>query len=634
MAKLANKEKLRREQVLNLYNDRKSKAWDIYKFYFSKLLKRFAAYRGLYSGQFKGYRNVIWVPYIFTIVQADVARKIGALLGTWPYVEFMPLDADGGPQARRLSKLISMQADEAEIFDKLVDVLLCADLYGTGIVRDGWVEEVRKQRIRVGEPLLTGEVLEAVVERDYRVFDGPTFQNVDLPDFIPEPGKKRVSEMKWAMQNWTGDYEELLARAAAGEFDEDAVKDISTLGGSGEDAQRMLYERSGLYSTPGDYKRRIETSYDKPVAMTDMIGWLPAELTPDGYEWRLLTVANDRVIVKDIPMPWLHGELPFYAVTPMADPHYFHGVGKAEVAEKLHYLACKYASQKADALDQAIDPAWLINKLVNIDTENLITRAGRVTLVEGSVGEENIRPLMPDMRGLQMVYPELVQIFRHIQMATGMEESTLMGMPGPARETARGFLGRQESALTRQVLEAKAIEKQLMEKMWVRWRKLNQQFLRVPKEMALIGSSYAYDQLTGLPMPSERALITMDDITKEYPCRAVGASMMLGRSIKQANAMGLMNVMGANPVLVQAINWISFGKFVFELFDMPNTNDFFVEKIPALNLLAAAGQMRPTELVNRLDQAGMGEMQPGGMGQLGQLGQRAMEMFPTEMGEA
>src|SRR5262249_54024404 len=147
-----------------------------------------------------------------------------------------------------------------------------------------------------------------------------------------------------------------------------------------------------------EYESLRSDKYAKPVEIWEMWGDLPSALAPDGVQRRVCTLANRRVVLRNEPLPYWHGEIPFIAYCPQPDPHYFHGVGKGEISERLQMTANRLANQKLDALDLFIDPVFLMNRQMGIDTQNLYMRAGRVIGVDGPVDDSVIRPLSPDLR--------------------------------------------------------------------------------------------------------------------------------------------------------------------------------------------------------------------------------------------
>src|SRR5437762_2786354 len=165
---------------VGLVNDRARKARDHYQAYFKRLARWYDLYRGLYKGNSQAFRNNMSIPFIYSVIQSDVARKVQATFGSWPIVQFVGYAPDDEAVARKNEILISAQMKDSDSFRKAYDLYLTADLYGTGILQHGWREDIAKERWRVaGE---NGD--EQVFEGDVTRFDGPDWEVIDPMDFL------------------------------------------------------------------------------------------------------------------------------------------------------------------------------------------------------------------------------------------------------------------------------------------------------------------------------------------------------------------------------------------------------------------------------------------------------------------
>jgi hypothetical protein len=306
----------------------------------------------------------------------------------------------------------------------------------------------------------------------------------------------------------------------------------------------------------------------------------------------------------------------------MPDPYSFDGVAKTEVAFGPQQTANRLANQKLDALDLLIDPMWVANSGVNINTQHLFSRAGRILLVDGAADETTIRPLSPDMRGLQAAYTEVAQLFQFMQLGTGETEALLGGVAGPGRETARGFLGRQENALTRLAMETRLAEEGFIEPLANAFRKLDKKYLSFPHEIRILGSLATTNPTTGLPYEPEQATIDYEDLVPDYRARAVGASQMMGKTVRQQNLVSLLQMMSANPAMMQLVNWANFARQAFELFDFKNVNELLVSQVPMVNQIAQDTGQSPMG-VARAVSSPLEQLSPQTLGSLMQTGNAA-----------
>ena len=90
---------------------------------------------------------------------------------------------------------------------------------------------------------------------------------------------------------------------------------------------------------------------------------------------------------------------------------------------------------------------------------------------------------------------------------------------------------------------------------------------------------------------------------------------MMGRGIRQQNFLGLLQIMSANPAMMQLVNWANFARQAFELFDFKNVNELLVNTVPAVNQIAAGAGMSPEALAATVSQP-MDQLSPDVLSQL------------------
>lgn len=577
------------EALVNLVRERRMHAMNRYNTYFRKVSRWYDYYRGIYSGKFAAFRNNIHLPFLFSVVQSDVARKVQTSFGGWPIVEFTGYGHEDSWKARKNEALISAQMKDCGSFRKAVDFYTCSDLYGTAIARVGWKTERRLMKARVSQVGMDGRtIVREAPAQTVTMFDGPDWDNVDVLDFLIEPGKRSIADARWVIHRWYIDLDELKELADQGMYDKAAVNKIQANGTMPSGAENDYSQRVNIYRSYSEYDARRTERYAKPVEIWEMWGRVPSEFAPDGVVHRVVSVANGTTLLRNRPNPFWHGQIPFLSYSPMPDPHYFHGPGKMEIAEKMQFSANRFANQKMDALDITIDPMWLVNSSLGIDTENLFSRAGRVIKVDGSIGEDSIRPLSPDLRGINTAYEEIQFLWNAIQQATGIIEDTVQGAPASRRQTKAEFQGRQENVLTRLMLEARLAEENFVEPLANMMVALNKQFLDVPHEVKILGNDAIVNPITGFPLPQEPITIdNMEDVNHDYRARAVGSTQMLGKQMQQNQLMTLMQVMGGNPVGMQMVNWTAFFRQVFDAFQLRNVDELLNPSPTQLNMMAA-----------------------------------------------
>jgi hypothetical protein len=61
-------------------------------------------------------------------------------------------------------------------------------------------------------------------------------------------------------------------------------------------------------------------------------------------------------------------------------------------------------------------------------------------------------------------------------------------------------------------------------------------------------------------------------------------------------------MMSANPALMQIVNWASFARQAFDLFDFKNVDELLVKTVPMVNAMAQEGGMDPMALAGAASQ--------------------------------
>lgn len=583
------------EQYVNLVVDRANHSRNHFKSFFSRLARWYDLYRGVYAGRYQTFRNNIHIPFIFSVVQSDVSRKVQATFGNRPFVSFIGTAPEDAPLARKNELLIDAQLNAANSFAKAYDAYLCADLYGLAVIRHGWTQDIRMERMRQkpDDPFQTYDVDGGYEDTSVDVpvvrFDGPDWSVVDPLDFWPQPAKPRVPQMAWIVHRYYMDLDEIRDEVEfTGKFRRSALRQLEqapmTQGQTAEYAERV-----SVYRSYQEWEARLQERHAKPIEVWEMWGSVPSDMAPDGLRHRVITVANRKVLLRNEPTPFWHGQIPFIAYSPSPDPHYLHGVGKAEIAEKPQIAANRLANMKLDTLDLFGAPTFLLNEQqTSVDRQNLYLKPGRVIGFNGPVGDDAIRPLIPDLRGLQATYGEIEQMSQWIQQGTGIVEDTVSGFSSSGRQTAREFLGRQEASLSRVMMEARLAEEYFVEPLANAFRMLNRQFLSVPQEIQAIGSAAVINPITGLPMPPEAVEIDYDTINMDFKARAMGATQMLGKAVRQQNLIAVMGAFGSNPVLAGIANWAAFGREVLRTFDFVNPDEFLNTQMTGMNAMGMA----------------------------------------------
>jgi hypothetical protein len=141
-------------------------------------------------------------------------------------------------------------------------------------------------------------------------------------------------------------------------------------------------------------------------------------------------------------------------------------------------------------------------------------------------------------------------------------------------------------------------------------------WLSMPHKIKILGSMATVNPITGLPLPPETIEVDYDDLAPDYRARAIGSSQMIGRQVRQQNMMTLLQIMSANPAMLQLVNWGNFARQAFEVFDFKNVDELLVNQVPMVNALAAQSGQSP-ESVAAVGSTPLEQLSPDVLGALG-----------------
>lgn len=577
------------DAVLDLVLSRYRYSKDSFYGYLLKTARWYASYRGWYSGKYQQFRNNVILPLSFATIQSDVARKVNTSFGAFPYVNMIGFGQEDASIARQQELLVSAQMLDSDIITKAIEFFVSANLYGTAVCQVGWrfEEEMARRREQIALPI-TGGLVERVKSQRVTTFDGPDFEPKDILDFFPKPNTPRLKDMSWKIIRYWLDFDdvEALSEGEHAIFDKAAVNELRISGMASKVDDEFRLRSRAQHST--EDRARLER-YAKPVQIIEMWGFVPKEFAKNGVTHRVISIANEHVILRNRDFPFDSLKDPFLAFSPILDPHYFHGPSKAEIAERFQVTASRLNNQKLDALDLIIDPTFLYSRDADIETKNLYMRAGKLIGVSGDV-RSALTAVFPDTRGVQMAYEEISSLWSWQQQATGIIEDTVMGGGGGDRQTAREFLGRQENISIRLLLESRLAEAMWLEPLCQTYRALNRQFLTVPMKRAILGSHAVIDAVTGQPI-MEEVNVQMADLYRDYDARAVGSTQVLPKSAKQQNITLLLQAITAHPLAMQMINWTTFFREMFRCFEFTNVDELMTVP-PQQQALMMAQQMQ------------------------------------------
>lgn len=532
--------------------------------YRKNLPKIYELYRGIRTNQWHAHKAGIAVPLIYTICWSHVARIMNIVFGSTDAIRFIGAGQtpDEAAIGRKQEGLWGAQFRDMRGIEKMLDLLMNANLYSRGVLQHGW----RYERGTIVTPQLetlplSEEVVQTFTEREVINFDGPDLRVKDNLDCFPQPGFRDEQDMRWyGMRYWLDiDQVEQLSKEGYSRepiFDPVEVRRLkseSSRAGAFSDALKTQRVQ-GLWQGD-DEVARMRERYARPVEILEFPGiYVPEEFTPgrgDRITYRMLTVANRKYLLRDRPFPYTTGRRPILSVSLSPDPHFYWGPGRGEIAAKMQIGVNKLTNQVLDALDVSIDPWFIFNRAAGIDPRNLFLRPGRWIPVSGNPSEM-IMPGQANLSGLNAGIEVSQLLWQYMQRASGILDEAVIGVRAPGRSTARGDLMRSEAVAIRLVLEALLFEQQVVEPLADACMSHNRQWLTGAREFMILGDSATRDPVYGKQIPKTREVIHPHEILQTYSARATGTQKRMIQSDRVDKLMLFMQIIGQSPSLAAA----------------------------------------------------------------------------------
>jgi hypothetical protein len=579
-------------------------------------------FRGASSGYLGGTRHDVHIPVLFSQIMSDVVNKTEAIFADNDVIQFIPNSDTESAIAKKNTALVNAQLIESDSYLKAVDFFMSASVYGTGIARTSWKLERKTKLYRVN---VMGQ--EQILPSMKTNFDGPNWEVVDILDFIPEPGKNRLDQCNWVIHTYYVDLDDLL-EMQSGEgsptFSPEAIIELldSPMGADARDAWKM---RTNTYRTWTDYSERAGQQFSKPVRIDEYWGKVPSEFGINGDRNLVITIANERVVLRYEPNPFWDDTLPFIIYTPMPDMHSLHGTGKAEISSKTQASINKLANIKLDALEIYANPAHWVSDTAGLEAGNHVIRPGKLIPVRGEDINKVVMPISPDLRALQMTYQEIMQLSGFQQQGIGIPNDVVQGLSSGGRETARSAMMRRDGAMSRLAGESTLAEYQMIIPLGQRYKYYDDQLLPLPKQVKIIGQDAVMDPETGMPLVGQPATIGYGDLSVDHRCRAHGASRIMGKGMMAQQLMTYGQLATTNPIMMAMMNWVSFNKAICRALNL-NPTELLVQQVqvPMVNQLALQMGQDPTAMLTGMAQGqGMGQLtgtEPGDEVEIANMG--------------
>jgi hypothetical protein len=442
------------------------------------------------------------------VVETILPRLVSQL----PRFLVNPVEGSDSQPAKVMEHLMEWASANAdpELYLELVKAYKSALIYGTGIMQTFHQEKQRtKAQVTTemvpimetvmepvidpetgqqlldlnGEPVFedteiqTGEEEETRVERVEVVsYDGPAAEWVDIENLYPAPEATDTDDARYLIHRTIRDAKHVQKLVDEGKYKLPEGMTVEALTSIEEEpSQERLSEIERGAGVDQDPTRK------------------PIELHHFWTDDRIVTMAQQRVIVQVDHNPYDHGEKPFVRIVDHLVPGEFWGIGEIEWLEGLQDLRNALTNQRVDNVRLALDQMFVVDKSKIEDRSQLQRRPGGVIEVKGGLPvSEVIQAIdVPDVTGSS--YEETERIDQVVERVSGVNDYT-MGQDSPTmNDTATGIALISEAGNTRFGHKVRMAEMTGFKRLARHFGAIIQQYWPEQRQVRIVGPGGAQD---------------------------------------------------------------------------------------------------------------------------------------------
>ena len=533
----------------------------------------------------------LFIPYTFSSIETVVPRMVEAIFSSEPIVAVKPHDVTDIDKAKILEQLLNYQLKRMDFYRTFITLSKMCLTYGTCIAKVDWRKEFRtKSKVEVqtdemGMPVYNeeGTPQYSKIKNKYTYYDDPYIYPVDIFKFFIDPKALSLKDAEYVVLVTETTMDRLKDMQSQGIY-----KNISQV----EDVKGSITFDTG--------RERFET-VDKRSPYTDSAYYGNNNFKSNRvtlYEYwehdRVITVAEEKVVIRDEENPYWHCQLPFVAGRICTVENEFYGVGIPEMVESLQNELNDVRNARMDNVTLALNKMFIATRssdvLKQFPDGVIPNEPGLVILSNEPDGIREVA--VSDVT--QSSYVDSKEIISNLETTLGIYDYS-KGAPGKSRETATGILSLQEAANVRFKLMITEMAKMLADAADF-MVDLNEQYIDEEKVFRLTGSEWI-------------TIENIEDVIGRYDYVPVGASMEgLSKYARLEQLLRYRQVFSTNQDFIIS----KFDMDLLELLNFKNAAEYFMSM-----------QQQPE----------MPEGMPGmpGMEQMGGMGAGGLNTMPGQL---
>lgn len=327
-------------------------------------------------------RSKVFIPLIFQIIEIATPKLISFTSGTENMFDVVPNDINEQDIARNIERLLADQLDKNEFSDKYETFLKQLLLYGTSYFWVDWEVEWKWRASRV--PKKMQYVDDQGINQTKTTYENvkryeiagrrPKVTVLDVLDVYPQQDKADVKDNQYVFIRKFIDRKE-FSRICDSPQPYFGNKDMALSTGT---SQKYQETRQWRKTARGE----ISTTQSKDIELMEV--WGHWDLDGDGREEPCqIVIANRQIVVRAVPNPFDHQEVPLVKVNFCKVPLEWYGIGLVEPVLSLQNETNLVRRQRLDNVNLLINQMYKVLATdTSVDIDKLTATPSGVVLVD------------------------------------------------------------------------------------------------------------------------------------------------------------------------------------------------------------------------------------------------------------
>lgn len=335
-------------------------------------------------------RNKVFIPLIFQIIEIATPKLISFTSGNDNLFDVEANDVNEAEVAANVKKLLADQFDQNQFDDKYETFLKQLLLYGTSYFWIDWevkwawkVNRVPTKLVYVDDNGINQEVTEYQTSKRYEIVGRrPKVSVLDVLDVFPAQDHPEVDDQPSVMIRKFLNKDE-FARICDSPQPYFGNKEMALATGTSDKFQETRQWRKTA-------RGEISSVTSNDIELIEVWGYW--DLDGDGKEEPCqIVIANRQVIVRAVPNPFDHQEIPLVKVNFCKVPLEWYGIGLVEPVLSLQNETNLVRRQRLDNVNLLINQMYkVLSTDTSIDVDKLASTPSGVVLVDAM---ENVQPI-------------------------------------------------------------------------------------------------------------------------------------------------------------------------------------------------------------------------------------------------